>query len=594
MSVSTLLAAATRDPRAETRILLMMIWVVAAFSLTMSFGVSSLSPDDAMRLVQVRDLSAGQSWFDLTQYRLDPPHGVVTHWSRLVDLPLALLIGFFKLFASQAMAEKVTLAVWPTVLLFGYLAGIVQIGRALAGEPAARVALLFAVLMAPAMQHFRIDSIHHHNVQIVLVTWTLALLLRGSTRDMAFSGALSALSVAVGQEMAPVVAVLAVAVAARWIVRGEDSARAAIAFGIAIGTGVLLLMLATVLPADYFAVHCDSLSIAQVGALTLGAFGLAIAASLPLGGSTTRLVAAAALAAALAAAVGVGAPQCLADPYAQLDPRLSDLWLSSVSEARNVAAMLRDLPQQVPGYFGVPLAALGLGLVQCLRSSDAQRWRWIVVIAAQAVFVLIAMWQVRGSAGANAIAAALFPAALIAILPARADAAAGFGLNRCALIALLLINPVTLLGLGSGAARAFAVTEPHFITSGQAGTCQQPADYAPLVNLPRGRVLAFIDAGPFILMQSNDAVFGAPYHRNESGNLVTLDIFLATPADAARQMAKYGIDTVAFCPGSPDRYQYARLAPHGLAASLARGETPAFLERVPATGTDLVLYRVRY
>jgi len=32
--------------------------------------------DDAMRAVQVRDLLAGQSWFDMTSWRLDPPNGV--------------------------------------------------------------------------------------------------------------------------------------------------------------------------------------------------------------------------------------------------------------------------------------------------------------------------------------------------------------------------------------------------------------------------------------------------------------------------------------------------------------------------------------
>jgi hypothetical protein len=592
MSVSALPAAAARSPRTETRILLVMIWAVAAFSLVMSFGTSSLSPDDAMRLVQVRDLLNGQSWFDLAQYRLDPPAGVVTHWSRLVDLPLALLVGVFKLFVPQAAAEKATLALWPTALLFAYLAGVAQIARLLAGETAARIALLFAVLMAPVLQHFRIDSIHHHNVQIVLVTWTLALLLRGGTRDAGIAGGLAALSIAVGQEMAPAIAALAVVVAARWIVLSDNAARPTIAFGIAIGNCVLLLMLTTVPPAQYLTVHCDSLSVAQAGALALGGFGLAAAASLPLNTVATRVGAAAVLGVALAAFVGAGAPQCLADPYARLDPRLAEVWLASVSEARSVLAMLRDLPQQVPATFGVPLIALALGLVQCLRTSDETRWRWIAATAAQAVFAIIALWQVRGAAGANAVAAALFPAALIALLPARDNAPARLGLNRTALIALLLLNPVSLLALGSAAARAFTA-EPRFVVSGEAGTCQQPADYTPLSRLPRGRVLAFIDAGPFILMQSGDAAFGAPYHRNEAGNLATLDMFMAAPAEAARQMAARRIDYVAFCPGSPERYQYARLAPRGLAAALAMGETPDFLERLNVNGTDLVLFRVR-
>src|ERR1700733_1318490 len=45
--------------------------------------------DDATRLVQVHDFLAGQGWFDLTQYRIDPPDGLLMHWSRLVDVPIA-------------------------------------------------------------------------------------------------------------------------------------------------------------------------------------------------------------------------------------------------------------------------------------------------------------------------------------------------------------------------------------------------------------------------------------------------------------------------------------------------------------------------
>ena len=47
--------------------------------------------DDNMRMMQVRDLIAGQGWFDLRQYRLSPPEGADIHWSRLVDLPIAAI-----------------------------------------------------------------------------------------------------------------------------------------------------------------------------------------------------------------------------------------------------------------------------------------------------------------------------------------------------------------------------------------------------------------------------------------------------------------------------------------------------------------------
>ena len=54
-------------------------------------GMRFPDPDDTLRLVQVRDLVAGQGWYDLRQHRVDAPHGgVPMHWSRLVDIPLAL------------------------------------------------------------------------------------------------------------------------------------------------------------------------------------------------------------------------------------------------------------------------------------------------------------------------------------------------------------------------------------------------------------------------------------------------------------------------------------------------------------------------
>jgi hypothetical protein len=589
---------ASRDSRSQTRILLWLIWCVAVLTLGVAFGMGSLSPDDAMRLVEVRDLLAGQNWFDLTQYRLDPPNGVVTHWSRLVDLPLAVLIQAGKTLLPEALAEQIAMAVWPAALLLAFLAGISQFARDLAGETAARVALVFAALMAPVLQHFRPGSIHHHNVQLVLIIWSLAFFVRmpSRPRDSAIAGILCALSVAVGQEMVPAIAVLATVVGLRWIVEGERCARTTIAYAVSLATGAVVLAAATIAPANYLIVHCDAISIAQVGALGLGGFGLSVLAALPrLNSIAGRLVAAGGLAILLAASIKFGAPQCLADPYAQLDPRLADLWLSSVAEARSLFSTARDMPQQIPAYFGVPLAALLLGTIRCLRENGQQRWNWVACTAVQAAFILVSVWELRGTGSANALGAALLPAALLQMLPEPKGRASYFGIPRAALVAMLLLNPVVLLALGNGAARAFdsvAVTTQRIVTSGDAGTCQRQADYKPLAKLPRGRILAFIDSGPFILMESEHAALGAPYHRNETGNLAILDMFLASPNDAKVRMAARGIDYVAFCPGAPERYDYVAYAPNGLAATLAEHNIPGFLEGIPLAGTDLTVYRV--
>jgi hypothetical protein len=182
------------------------------------------------------------------------------------------------------------------------------------------------------------------------------------------------------------------------------------------------------------------------------------------------------------------------------------------------------------------------------------------------------------------------------MLPVPAGRASYFGMSRAALIAMFLLNPVALLALGNGVARAVgadAVTKRRIIVSGAAGTCQRASDYSPLARLSRGRVLGFIDSGPFILLESDHAVFAAPYHRNQAGNIAMLDMFLSPPDEARARMIAHGVDYVAFCPGAPERYDYVARAPGGLAAALYRGDIPGFLERIPLRDTDLAVYRVR-
>src|SRR6185437_11810844 len=314
-----------------------------------------------------------------------------------------------------AVAERIAIMVWPTALLFVFFAGIMRLARDLAGDTASRVALIFAVLMAPVLQHFRSGSIHHHNIQIVLMIWSLALFVRmpSRPRDGAAAGILCALSVAIGQEMVPAVAVLAVIVGLRWVVEGDQCGRTTVAYAVVLAAGAIALAAATITPANYLTVHCDAISIAQVGVLGLGGFGLAVLATLPrLNSIARRLAAAGGLAVLLALFVEFVAPQCLGDPYAQLDPRLASQWLSSVSEARNLSSMMRDLPQQVPAYFGIPLAALILGTIRSLRENGQRRWNWIACTASQAALILVSIWELRGTGGANALGAALVPAAL--------------------------------------------------------------------------------------------------------------------------------------------------------------------------------------
>jgi hypothetical protein len=164
------------------------------------------------------------------------------------------------------------------------------------------------------------------------------------------------------------------------------------------------------------------------------------------------------------------------------------------------------------------------------------------------------------------------------------------------LVAALLISPVALILAGKAfgwTAERISGAQPFTVISDGPGTCRLPSDYMPLARLPKGLVLGFIDAGPMILAETPHSALAAPYHRNLKGNAAMFDVFLGRPEEAGARLAALHVDYVAFCPGSPERHNYAAAAPEGLAAALGRGEIPAALERIPIEGTALMVFRRR-
>src|SRR4051812_43701366 len=268
MSLSVISVDGDCAPRADTRTLLFIIWAATVLTyLGTSFGTGeNLSTDDAMRLVQVRDLLVGQAWFDPTQYRLNPPDGVAMHWSRLIDLPIAALIRAGAMLLPQAIAERMATILWPAALLLIFLAGVARFTRELAGDAAARLALIFAALTAPVLQHFRPGALDHHNAQLALLIWSVALIARVEVRprDAALAAVLCAVSLAIGEEMAHAIATIAALMALRWIIGGEATAGATRAFALAFAAAMLALFAATAPPARYASAACDALSIVQV------------------------------------------------------------------------------------------------------------------------------------------------------------------------------------------------------------------------------------------------------------------------------------------------------------------------------------------
>src|SRR3984893_3236241 len=562
-------------------VLMPVLWLAATVAIawpSINGGVfDAMSTDDAMRLVQVRDWIGGQGWFDLFQHRLDPP-GASMHWSRVVDVPLAALILLLRPLIGTHGAEAVTLFLWPMLLFAAALALVAAIARQMSSSVAYSqiTAAVLAVLSVPALIHFRPGAIDHHNAQIVLL---LALVLLTSQIEQsavkaALGGLVASLSLAIGIEMLPAIAATGVAVFSLFVWRGASVSRQVGAFGAALAASSLLLAPA-LLPLPSLALPvCDAFGGPVLLLVAGGGISLMIMVGIDRLHSTLRLRLATGAASAIAL---VGAflslfAGCMASPYAQLDPLVTSFWVDKVVESMSLATMLQLTPQKVLGFYGFPLMTMGFSAAALIRSSPPGRFRWIVGFVTLAALIGLSFWEMRAAAAASMVAAPILSASLVILWPTLAT-------GRSLVLLALARAPASFAALGLSAKPLIdQVFKPQMtIAERDASTCQTVSDVASMTRLPKGRVMAPIDLGPMILVDTDHAVFAAPYHRNDDGIVAMLNLMLA-PGPVARQiLSDRRVDYVVTCSAAPEQ-DLVNLAPDGLAARLGRGETPDFLE----------------
>ena len=137
-------------------------------------------PDDAMRLLEVRDWLNGQSWWDVGQHRLWGGHFAM-HWSRLVDLPLALVMLVFDPVFGPAVANRIALVAVPLVTLLAAMALGAELTRRVGGLERAKMAVLLAPLSVPLLDQLRPLRIDHHGWQVVVALLAVTALLAKPT-----------------------------------------------------------------------------------------------------------------------------------------------------------------------------------------------------------------------------------------------------------------------------------------------------------------------------------------------------------------------------------------------------------------------------
>lgn len=548
--------------------------------------------DDIMRMLSVRDLLAGQGWFDTVQYRILPPEGLPMHWSRYVDAAIAGLIGAAASFVPMAEAEAFALVAWPSLLL---AALILLTGRgARSALSAGAAALAVVAIMAwpvTAYTYFRPARLDHHNLQILLMTAMVLTLVRpGPPMRLGVAGGLlAALSLAVGLETVPLIGLAGIVLAARALRSPDADGTHLLGFALTLAPASLALFAGQTAPHAWLVSHCDQLS---PPTLSLALVAAAASTSLVvLARGVSRAAGVLGFAAFLGAGLALAAPvlrPCLAGPYAVLPPEVMQL-LPTIREVRPAHWFLVNGPAvffaNVAPAIGAVLTASGVLLFRRLADragpGEARVVGTLLVLAAVPLagsFVQVRLIVLTAPAVPMLAGYAL--AALLAEWRRHGVAAAGLALG--VVVTATLLPPALY-----DAARALrpAPVPAWTGTSVPYGSCRKPGPIRTLAVLPEGTILSPINLGaPILLLTGHSAVSG-PYHRRPEAIANGIVPFDADRSGLLEAMDASGADYLLLCRGVA--YGDGR----SFAADLATGmPTPGL---VPVNGPDPALVVLR-
>lgn len=557
-----------------------MLWLFRANHAGFNFR----DPDDAMRLAQVRDWIGGQAFWDVSQHRVNPPVGGPMHWSRIVDMPVAGLILLLRPLLGAGAAELVACLAVPLLLLGGLVAALFVAARRMAGAKVALIAVALLLTAPSILVQFTPLRIDHHGWQIMLATLALAGAMDGRVRR---GGIVAGLAIAtwlqISSEALPYAALFGAVFALRhWVAR--DQAARFIAFAGALGGAALPMLVALRGPGAAITSYCDALSAVYVWPLAAFAAATLVAARWRgTGSGADRFwIAAIGGGAALLVFALTGGPCLTGDPFAALGPTAYRLWYLQVMEGRPIW-------EQSGSMQGVillpPLAGLIASIAAARGAQGEARMRWPTLALLIAGATAIACLVMRALSVAHVFALPGLTWAILTLF-VRAQASARMPVRVLGSVALVLLTPAGLCGAWVAVA---AKSEPAKPTG---PGCKTPESFALLRRLPPTTLFAPIDLGPDILVQTRHRVIATAHHRNAVGITAVIEGFVQSPQRARAVITHTSAAYLLRCDSLSEMAAYRRAGSDGLAAMLAKGRAPAWLEPVPGAG-PLRLYRIR-
>ncbi|GJD68132.1 hypothetical protein MMMDOFMJ_1050 [Methylobacterium gnaphalii] len=571
-------------------------WLLAAFGLFSVYATGDLTTslralhfsdsDDAMRFVQVRDLVAGQGWFDMIQHRFLPPTGVLSHWSRLLDAPLAAAIAILTPLLGAPLAERATTVVWPVVLFLVYLLMLFRGMRGLFGPRTALLGVFAATQTAGLVMQFSPTRIDHHNVQIILIFGVGVCLVQAERtwRTGAIAGVLAAGSLAIGLEALPLVAIAGLIAVVDWWHKGQPAMPAFRGFGLGLAGASVALFAIQTSPRLWGGSYCDALSPPWLWLTGIGAVTTLAAAVIAPTRALARFGLAANVGLAGVAGFAVLFPACLRGPFTGMPEAVRLHWLDQVREMQPIGTIIWATPAEGLGVaatlFVAVIAAAALAVYD-----RAHRRIFVVTGLFLAVGAVQTCFQMRGLYVASAFVPIIAGVCLDRALPVSNAPRIGKAAKVALVLAALALNAhIWLAGGRAGEQILQKASTPKDVQT-QADSCLEPAAIRPLEGLQPGVVLAAIDLGPFLLAYTHHSIAAAPYHRAFAGLIAGLAVTDGSEDELRRQAEATHARYLVVCPDKEEK---------AFSARLARGEVTAdWLDPILLNGTALKAWRIR-
>ncbi|MBV8061773.1 MAG: hypothetical protein JO253_09655, partial [Alphaproteobacteria bacterium] len=383
---------------------LFLLWAYLVAPQSFILRGEFIDPDDYMYLDQMLDLLKGQSWFDNVQHRLDPPNGVMIHFSHVTMIPMMLITMFFHLLGFGYRGAATLMAIiYPSFLFGGLLAALRWMASRYIPKDWAGASAYIALSATTLIFALQPGHIHHHGTIVVIVAWALACALRlfdEPERKLwpLLVGGLLALGMTVALEVLPWILLISAWIGLWATTKGGVATRAGLLYSLTLFLGSVAGLLANRGPEHLFTIDLLMYSVVYViltGGIAITFCGVHLFSNAK---APWRWIAGGLFAGTTGALFLHQFPDLIAGPYGGVSPEVRAIILDNVIEAQ---PMKSDGTNWLEVSFFVlnAMIALVVSAFLLVKSDKKDRWGLGLHFVMQGAVLALCLFYQRRFAG---------------------------------------------------------------------------------------------------------------------------------------------------------------------------------------------------